>query len=281
VVLHIGTDEAGYGPLLGPLVIAGAVYDSAGTRRRAPGGGIADSKVVFSRGGRPALARTLGPFLGVGAPVRLSSLLAACGLDGDPRGDYPWYADVVDTEATAGDPPAPFRRLVVHPVCERAFNAGCAELGGKGEVLFRETMRVVRAALAVDPTADADVVCDKHGGRNRYAGHLLAELGPSTIVTLRESAELSSYRLALGGRTVSIRFARAADGADRAAALASMAAKYVRELFMEGLNRYFAARVEGLRPTAGYYADGRRFLEDIAAVLETTPGGRTALVRDL
>ena len=46
-------------------------------------------------------------------------------------------------------------------------------------------------------------------------------------------------------------------------ALASIYAKYVRELFMEQINRYWTAQVPGLRPTAGYYSDGRRFLADI------------------
>ena len=47
-----------------------------------------------------------------------------------------------------------------------------------------------------------------------------------------------------------------------------MAAKYVRELFMQSLNEFFAARVEGLKPTAGYYTDGRRFVEDVGEVLD-------------
>jgi len=47
-------------------------------------------------------------------------------------------------------------------------------------------------------------------------------------------------------------------------ALASMVAKYVRELSMDQLNGYFAERVPGLRPTAGYGLDAWRFLDDVA-----------------
>ncbi len=47
-------------------------------------------------------------------------------------------------------------------------------------------------------------------------------------------------------------------------AVASMVSKYVRELFMRRLNRYFVSRVRGLRPTAGYPQDAKRFLAEIA-----------------
>jgi hypothetical protein len=48
------------------------------------------------------------------------------------------------------------------------------------------------------------------------------------------------------------------------AALASMTAKYVRELSMRAFNEYWCARVKNLRPTAGYPADAKRFRVDIA-----------------
>jgi hypothetical protein len=275
-LIHIGTDEAGYGPLLGPLVIAAAVYE--GERRQAPGGGIEDSKEVYGRGGRRALARALSPYLGLGPPVSLTDLLARLSVRGDPRDGYLWYGDVDDPEAGGGAPPATFRRLYVNPVLERDFNAGCARWGDKATLLFEETMRVLRRALDDHP-GDATVVCDKHGGRNRYAGLLLAELGPSSILTEREAAACSSYRLLLGGRTVRIRFQQAADATDRAAALASIAAKYTRELFMEALNDFFASRVSGLRRTAGYYGDGRRFLTDVRGVLRDLGCAEETFVR--
>ena len=65
-----------------------------------------------------------------------------------------------------------------------------------------------------------------------------------------------------------VRFVAKADAHDAPAALASMTAKYVRELFMEGLNDFFAAKRKGLRRTAGYAVDGRRFLDDVRDLLE-------------
>ena len=49
-------------------------------------------------------------------------------------------------------------------------------------------------------------------------------------------------------------------------ALASMYCKYVRELFLELFNKYWQERLPGLRPTAGYPRDARRFLKDIDRV---------------
>ena len=51
-------------------------------------------------------------------------------------------------------------------------------------------------------------------------------------------------------------------------------------LFMEAFNAYFAARREGLRPTAGYTTDGRRFLADIEGLLAELGIERDSLVRD-
>ncbi|HYO23554.1 MAG TPA: hypothetical protein VEQ85_01245, partial [Lacipirellulaceae bacterium] len=48
-------------------------------------------------------------------------------------------------------------------------------------------------------------------------------------------------------------------------ALASMTAKYLREVSMRSFNAFWAGHVPGLRPTAGYPKDSQRFRRDIAA----------------
>ena len=47
-------------------------------------------------------------------------------------------------------------------------------------------------------------------------------------------------------------------------ALASMTAKYLRELSMRAFNEFWCAHVPDLRPTAGYPSDSRRFRQAIA-----------------
>ena len=46
-------------------------------------------------------------------------------------------------------------------------------------------------------------------------------------------------------------------------ALASMTAKYLRELSMRAFNKFWSVHVPDLRPTAGYPKDAHRFYKDI------------------
>ncbi|MHC4850178.1 MAG: hypothetical protein ACYTEG_17245 [Planctomycetota bacterium] len=266
-MFYVGTDEAGYGPLLGPLVIAATLFETDGSRASLAADGVGDSKQVYTRRGRAGLARVLGPCFG-GDPLTLADLLASHSVQPDPRAAYPWYGDASEAVDPAACSLPGFRALRFNPICEREFNDACAREGSKGTLLFRETMRVLRGVLEEVPAGAAvDVLCDKLGGRRRYADLLMAELGPSSLLTERECADHSSYRLVAGGRTLGIRFQAKADALDPPVALASMTAKFIRELFMEALNDFFASRRDGLRRTAGYTVDGRRFLEDVRPVL--------------
>jgi len=64
-------------------------------------------------------------------------------------------------------------------------------------------------------------------------------------------------------------------------ALASMTAKYVRELWMDRMNRWFAARVTNLAPTAGYVKDGRRFVGLIRPALVASGLDESKLIRTI
>ncbi len=111
--------------------------------------------------------------------------------------------------------------------------------------------------------APATVVCDKHGGRNRYGPLLQQQFSDDLVCILSEGSEESGYRLGPHDAATTIHF-RARAESDLAAALASMTAKYLRELAMRALNDYWCRQVPGLRPTAGYPLT-RRFKHEIAA----------------
>jgi hypothetical protein len=106
------------------------------------------------------------------------------------------------------------------------------------------------------------VLCDKHGGRNKYAGLLQEVAGTGLVQVVTESRAESRYCFGPPSRRVDIRFSA---GGEQflPAALASMMSKYLRELAMMALNRYWCGVVGGLKPTAGYPTDAKRWLADV------------------
>lgn len=297
MAILIGVDEAGYGPNLGPLVIAATCWsipDAAAvddvdrlvarrisrTRPAADDGRlwIADSKEVYQPGkGLAGLERSLWPLfstLGV-APTTFGSLWTAVAPDsaGD-RTAEPWYAVDLDLpvdwpadgehlsqlgQGTAGDLTAAgcmltsVRARIVSP---SRFNARLAETGNKGVVLSETTLNLIASLWPAEFDARTYVYADKHGGRNRYAELLSAVTGERMVMTLSEGAESSRYRI---GKT-EIRFGVRSERF-LPVAMASMIAKYLRELAMRQFNEWWIARIPGLAPTAGYPVDARRFWE--------------------
>lgn len=61
--------------------------------------------------------------------------------------------------------------------------------------------------------------------------------------------------------------------------LASMVSKYLRELLVGNINRYFVGFHTDLRPTAGYWKDGLRFIEDLKRNVPHIPFDSNQLIR--
>ena len=74
-------------------------------------------------------------------------------------------------------------------------------------------------------------------------------------------------------------FLREAESQHLPVALASMIAKYVRELRMLRLNRFFQQQMPALAPTAGYVKDARRYLAEIEPVIDRLGLKRSELIR--
>ncbi|MCP4509680.1 MAG: hypothetical protein GY826_25165 [Fuerstiella sp.] len=296
----IGTDEAGYGPNLGPLVVTATSWsipdDSepadlwtllADVVVESPMRGdsrlhVADSKKVYSaRKSLGSLERGIHPFLrqlGANADsvAALGVFLAGASFSTDyedVRGgvveelSLPTHCTdeehdenstrLKDAMASAGIRLLGIESCIMFP---QEFNRRVAETNSKGKVLSAETLALVRTAVD-HPEAPAGgwIVCDKHGGRNRYDDIISTAFDDRFVFRLQESRAVSRYKmgsLEFGFRTKAEKFLPVA--------LASMVAKYMREIVMIQFNRFWQHHQPCIKTTKGYPMDALRFWNDIA-----------------
>ena len=293
-------DEAGYGPNLGPLVMAAVVAEGPADRPpdlwadlkatvdRAGGDPgklwVDDSKRIYSAG--KGLARleaaTFAALRAAGhhAPADFAGLLGFLGagdfeeielapwlIGPSPRSPIAGDSGKVDALAGANWRIAAVRVAVLGP---RRFNAEMDAGGGsKADAHASAFAGLLRFAwgMAADglPTT---LEGDKHGGRHFYMD-LLARCVPDCRIDRGvEGPALSRYTLRDGSRSLEVRLRPRADANNGLVALASMMSKYLRERWMAEFNAYWIARLPGLRPTAGYPADASRFRAAIEPICE-------------
>ncbi len=248
-VLTVGIDEVGYGPKLGPLVVAAAC---ARGRLRAPVR-IADSKRVFSQArGLGTLEPAVLGFLPAATFEELLRLLSA------PLPGAPWYRAPLPLPAVPrlAGLEAAYARVVEPDEFNRETGAR-----NKSELLFEVVAGLVNRVRAAHEGPFRFLI-GKQGGRRFYLRGILRAIDPGARV-LEERPERSAY--AVPGATLA--FLRDAEERNELVALASMIGKYVREQAMGLFNRWWAERRAGLRPTAGYGRDGSRFFGEIADLL--------------
>jgi ribonuclease HII len=261
MTLTVGIDEVGYGPSLGPLVVA-----AAAARAPLPAGvKIADSKKVFSQArGVSSLEPAVLGFLPADTFTGLLDLLSAT------LPAHPWYA--------APKPLPKAERLPalagawVRVVDPEEFNQATRHRN-KSDFLFEIAAELIVRIRASHPGPIRFVV-GKQGGRNGYLRGIQEQICP-TVMVIEESRRRSAYRLPDG----TVEFLMDAEDHHELVALSSMIGKYVRECAMGLFNDWWAGHLTGLRRTAGYGPDARRFFQEINPVREALQVPRDAVLR--
>jgi len=149
----------------------------------------------------------------------------------------------------------------------------------KASVLFTATSQLIKRAFDNFGGDELQIVIDRQGGRVRYR-KILQRMFPETeLKILSESTAASSYELKAKNRKMRLHFTVSADERFLPVSLASMVSKYLRELLIDNINRYFVGFGADLRPTAGYWKDGLRFIQDLKTNLPHIQFDSNQLIR--
>lgn len=321
-IVIVGIDEAGYGPMLGPLVVGMTAFrvesaekvpdlwdmlDRAVSRKlsdsksRLP---VADSKKLkLSNSGKrhplTHLERAAMAFLALRghSPANDTELFDKLGAR---LSEQPWYSGAprglpcanapgsltLDTSmlrSACSKAGVSFLDARCLCICEDQFNRIVERTGTKASTTARAIVRHVRRVAGsksvADPETKVCVACDRLGGRTGYSRLLRVALPGWRVEEAERTPARSTYSCASadGVRRIVFCFQPEAETAFLPVALASIYAKYVRELAMARMNRHFIARIPELKPTAGYTTDARRWLRDAGSAI--TNEERRALVR--
>lgn len=297
-MIIIGTDEAGYGPNYGPLIVSATLWDVESLHHlqffvdtfAETGFSIGDSKKIYHAGhsltGLETVVLGIMQFLSIKCktlnelfqalseqqPVKQEKVQTCVSI---PVAAKPEQIDDVSLqfEQAKKDFGVRLKRMQSRIVFPAEFNRLLDRSESKGMILSEVTLQLLlelqRSENLATDSSDSDtdllILCDKHGGRNRYLD-LLHKFYPDEMIWVdHESRESSVYRFETQGRAVEIRFIAKGES-ETPIALASMVSKYLRELSMLSFNAFWRQHLPDLKPTAGYPEDARRFQRDIIKV---------------
>jgi hypothetical protein len=322
MAILVGIDEAGYGPLLGPLVVSATAFqipddllrgdhwtilkNAVGDHKKGLSGRIliADSKKAYTRSSgighlRKTVLTVLSCLRNSQDPLEnIAALIDRL----DPQcsirlKEYPWYqqlqshslghdASDIQIAGTVFDHTLSDNNMKLLAIQSRCldvqyYNRHVERVRNKSRVLFTELCSLVLETLklAQRPAETIQIVVDRQGGRINYQNELLRMFGGFGLTVIRQDPAMSSYELSGNGKTMRIHFCMKADTKYLPVALASMVSKYLREVLMEALNSYFCGLCDDLKPTAGYWQDGRRFITDINKVIPKIEYDQKRLIR--
>ena len=317
MAILVGIDEAGFGPILGPLVVSSSAFRvpdnlvwanhweilrASVSEKRASLKGrllIVDSKKAFTRTiGIKHLRRTvLATLKHLGSePKNLTELVSALCPDClEHIAEYPWYKKAGDYQLGGDNADIDIavsmlrtdlanqhiELLGLKSRCLEVahYNRMVTAVDNKAKVLFTAVAELMQSAMRDFANDDLDIVIDRQGGRSHYQRQLQLMFGDSQLRIIHEDQDRSSYEMKTNNRKIRVHFVVGADGKFMPVSLASMACKYLREVLVENINNYFLSFNPAIKPTAGYWQDGLRFIEDLKTHVPNVKYDANQLIR--
>jgi hypothetical protein len=323
-MIYAGIDEAGYGPIFGPLVITRAVFSLArddythlsppslwGLLCSAVCKKVTDKKkriavndskkVYYPAAGLRHLERGVLAFMmsGEAAPKNMDALFKRIILDeASFPGIQAWY------QSRDGAPNLPLAQSV-HKInrdaakLKRNMQRSRVDLTSlKAAVIYADRFNRMTRSLRSKSgcawvfvsqhleyiwntygTETPLVVIDRQGGRRDYL-RLLNILFPFAGIEEEEKGrKIAAYHISHHQKSMRVVFQVESEKYNLPVALASMTSKYLRELCMLRFQEFWRTHAPGVRPTFGYFGDGRRFLEEISPHFDRLNIEKESLVR--
>ena len=248
--LEIGIDEAGYGPLLGPLCVSGVASTKLFHES------IRDSKMIYRLGGQAALLRRCRYYY----QGSLNDLFVH---SAEQFSREPWFfGKRPDLDLGMIELNDPETHVQIRAMGVRKFNKMVEHGFNKAEILLSLIEDILGYFL--DRLRQRTVLrihIDRLGGRKDYSG-ILSNWGMD-IDDARVEDQRSHYQGQWRRHSCTVTFLVQGDEQRHLIAAASCFAKLQRELLMKSFNGWWSQKKPGLEPTAGYYVDGKRFLKTI------------------
>ncbi len=274
IMIRSGIDEAGYGPLLGPLtVVRCTAQDDPRLQHLLTECGVKDSKKVHKPGslaGLETIALAGITWLTGYTPTTMSDVFALLGEAPEDREGLPWMegAELQSVPIAANNIPdwSHLPSVNVHSALAGAIIHPCeineAAQTGRNKATL-ELEHVGQLLSFWQGNENAISIVDRLGGRRYYSEHLSSLWPTGTITIIDESKGTSRYSCTLNDQVHAIDFLVKADANHALTALASCIAKYTRELHMKLFNDWWSTQIRGLKPTAGYPQDAKRWIFQI------------------
>jgi ribonuclease HII len=229
-------------------------------------------------------------------PKNLTELISALCPDClDHIAEYPWYKKTGDyrlggDDGDIGIAVSMLRTDMANQHIELlGLKSRCLEVAhynrmvnavdNKAKVLFTAVAELMQSAMRDFANDDLDIVIDRQGGRSHYQRQLQLMFGESQLRIIHEDQDRSSYEMRTNNRKIRVHFVVGADGKFLPVSLASMACKYLREVLVENINNYFLSFNPAIKPTAGYWQDGLRFIKDIKTHIPNLSFNENQLIR--